>query len=252
MPADRHRVSARRQSPQHSVTTRRAGPSRLLPIAIMVLGVTTILKSATLMESAFAQQSPSTASGDTQPAGVASANVNAPPEKKYWPVSNWTDRPPPPPMCKPDPLTETGETATLLTLKARAAMLDRRALALEHEQQELDATKAALRQQIAAMKPLAARLEGLKAERQAADSNKWSALVETYGAMEPRSAARIFDGLQSGIVFNVLRRMNNRKSAAILASMSPDKAQIITERLAGESPPPAIQPANSLLPDAAP
>ncbi|MGC9269346.1 MotE family protein [Acidiphilium sp.] len=167
-------------------------------------------------------------------------------------MANWTDRPPPPPMCKPDPLSESGETAILLALKTREAALDRRAEALDREQQELDATKAALSRQIAALKPLAKRLEALKTQNQSTEDAKWAALVATYGTMDPRNAARIFDGLDPEIVFNVLRRMNSRKSAAILASMSPDKAQSITERLAGEPAPPSMHPANALLPDGAP
>jgi flagellar motility protein MotE (MotC chaperone) len=226
---------------------------RFLPILILTLTVTIAFKTANLIESAFAQSTlpvPAAAPADL-PSQDPNGSSAKSPSTQYRPVSNWTDRPPPPPMCRPDPLTEAGESSILLHLKARELALNDRAAALNREQQELDATKAALRHQVAALKPLAQRLEAMKSASQSADDAKWASLVATYGAMDPRSAARIFDGLDPTIVFNVLRRMNDRKSAAILAGMSPATAQAITERLAGDPPPP-VQSANALLPDGAP
>ncbi|MDD2877147.1 MAG: hypothetical protein PHT60_06090 [Acidiphilium sp.] len=250
---DRRSVGIRFAARCHPVL-RRVLPSRLLPIVIFWLSVAVVLKSAGLIEAAFAQfpaQATSAAAATQSSDGISPASTNAT-SAPYRPVSNWTDRPPPPPMCKPNPLAETGESTILMELKHRQVALDERARALDREQQELDATKAALGEQVAALKPLAERLESLKAERQSSDDAKWAALVATYSAMEPRSAARIFDGLAPGIVFNVLRRMNNRKAAAILADMSPEKAQAITERFADESAPPMkMRPAKAFLPDGA-
>ncbi len=226
---------------------------RFLPGLIVLLIGVIALKTATLIEISFAQAAPTAppATAAAPPsAGAAQASAKQS-SARYRPVSNWTDRPPPPPMCRPDPVSEAGETKILLHLKAREVALAARAKALDQEQLQLDATKAALARQVAALKPLAARLEAMNTAQHRADEAKWASLVATYGAMDPRSAARIFDGLDPTIVFHVLKHMNNRKSAAILAGMSPATAQAITERLAG-SPVQAIQPANALLPDGAP
>ena len=233
---------------------RRMLQPRLLPIVIVGLCIAVMMKSVGLIEAAFAQQP---AAAPASSAAVPSQTT--PPANPYRPIANWTDRPPPPPLCKPDPFREAGETKILLDLKHRAAVLDARAASLARERQELDATRSALKAQLAALQPLADRLEAIKAQHQAKDDARWASLVATYGAMDPRDAARIFDGLKPGIVFNVLQRMSDRKSAAILAAMSPANAQIITERLAGEADPtsglhpvPHVRPANALLPDGAP
>ncbi|MCF3945688.1 hypothetical protein AiwAL_05245 [Acidiphilium sp. AL] len=206
------------------------------------------MKSAGLVRAAVAQNVPD------KPAAMAAlpsapAQGVSPPSMR---VTNWTDRPPPPPICKPNPLAETGERKILLDLKRREAALDAWAAALDRQEQELAATKAALRRQIASLKPLAAKLAATKAQHRSVDTARWNALVATYAAMEPRSAARIFDGLDPAVVLNVLRRMNSRKSASILAVMVPRKARVITEKMAGMSPATTTMKAAVLLPDGAP
>ena len=58
--------------------------------------------------------------------------------------------------------------------------------------------------------------------------------MATYQAMDPQSAAGIFDGLDLNVLLPVLTRMNSRKSALILADMSPDKARQATVLMAGQ------------------
>lgn len=225
---------------------------RLLPIVIFCLGASIVLKSAGLVRAAVAQ------SASSRP--PVSAVLSNPAQRRpgqgrpapSMPVTNWTDRPPPPPVCKPNPFAEAGERKILLDLKRREAALNARATALDRREQDLKATKAALRRQIAALKPLATQFAATKARRRSIDDARWNALVATYEAMEPRSAARIFDGLDPTVVLNVLRRMNSRKAAAILAGMTPGKARAITERMAGIRPAPTPMTATALLPDGAP
>lgn len=232
---------------------------RLLPVVTLCLIATILFKSVGLIHAALAGSD----SGSREIAqrqgshatGAANDRTAARPfgPRRHWPIVNWTDKPPPPPLCKPDPLDESGERKILLHLKRRAKALDARAAALDQREQELDAARAALRKEAAALKPLAMRLEAIPAAHKAAENEKWAMLVSTYETMDPHSAARIFDGLDAKIVFNVLKRMNSRKSALVLANMSPEKAQAVTEQLAGIQPmSPRSQPAAALLPDGAP
>lgn len=228
----------------------RRTPLQLLPLTLGLLAIAIAVKSVGLMDVAIAQDVATLPGHDAPASGSASNKAG---RQTTMRVTNWTDRPPPLPLCKPSPLTETGERKTLLDLRRREAALNNRAHALDREQQELDATKLALRQQIAAFKPIAAQLEALKATRKSADDARWRGLVATYGAMVPRDAARIFDGLDPDVVINILRRMNSRQGAPILAGMAPEKARTVTEKLAGiTQPPPALNNAAALLPDGAP
>lgn len=233
---------------------------RLLPIVTLCLGITILLKSAGLLDAAFARSGPGLQGNAEQVTDHAAGGGNNPATSRSiqsthdLPIVSWTDKPPPPPLCKPDPLDQNGERKILLHLKQRAEALDARAASLDQRERELDAARVALRNEVAALKPLAARLEAIHTAHKASDNQKWAALVSTYGTMEPRSAARIFDGLDPKIVFNVLKRMNSRKSALILANMDPQKAEAVTERLAGiqQTPMPSHPAlAAALLPDGA-
>ncbi|NHO31626.1 MotE family protein [Acetobacter fallax] len=58
-------------------------------------------------------------------------------------------------------------------------------------------------------------------------------LVKIYEAMAPRDAASIFNVLDFQVLVPVMTKMNPRKASAILAGMSPDRAMMATQLLAG-------------------
>lgn len=222
--------------------------SRLLPAVTLCLCATILFKSAGLIDAAFANDT----SQSTPP--VKAAQAADPQQKPYRPVANWTQRPPPPPLCKPDPLDQSGERKILLHLRAKAKKLDARAAKLDQQQRALDLARTALSKQAAALKPLAAHLEAMNAAHLSADKRRWNALVSTFASMDPHSAAKIFDGLDAHLVINVLKRMQSRKSAPILADMTPEKAQKVTAQLADQTDAKSsdVRTATSHLPDGAP
>jgi flagellar motility protein MotE (MotC chaperone) len=56
-----------------------------------------------------------------------------------------------------------------------------------------------------------------------------------YENMKPRDAAKIFDRLEIGVLFDVASKIEPRKIADILAQMSPDAAQRLTVELASQA-----------------
>ena len=61
--------------------------------------------------------------------------------------------------------------------------------------------------------------------------------MKVYESMRPRDAASIFDVLDMHVLLEVLDRMNDRKAAAILAAMQPERARMATQMLAQNAPP---------------
>lgn len=203
--------------------TFQSGRKLLLKLTILALLCTIVSKSAWMINAAWAQ------SAAAQAAPVA-------PAQRSMPVTNWDSTPPPPAVCKPDPLLGTGETKILLDLRARAHQLDERSAALDRKQLLVDAASRALAAQIDGLKAVQARLTALSVQASAHDEARWQSLVSMYQAMQPADAARIFDKLDMDVLLGVLRRMNDRKAAPILAAMSPDRAREATERMAGVAP----------------
>jgi flagellar motility protein MotE (MotC chaperone) len=124
------------------------------------------------------------------------------------------------------------ERAVLLSLRARRETLDARAHALDQRAAELEAANRRLEERVQQLAALQTKLEGLEAGRQLHRAENWSGLVKTYEAMKPREAAAIFDALDMQVLLQVLDRMQERKAAAVLAAMQPDRARLATQLLA--------------------
>lgn len=64
-------------------------------------------------------------------------------------------------------------------------------------------------------------------------SEQLAALVALYEGMKPKSAAAVFDKLETGTLLELAGHMNPRKLSPILAAMDPDKASRITSLMVG-------------------
>ena len=195
-------------------------PPRLLPVTIIAIGLLLGQKCIVLGGAAL--------SGASAEAAAAAVTPNAPP------VVNWDSTQPPPAVCPPESTVNPGEVAILSALRQRAGALDARNAALERKQALVDAAEKNLASQLAGLQAVQDRLTALSQSQSQGDENRWQALVATYQAMDPQAAAGIFNGLDLNVLLPVLTRMNSRKSAVILAAMSPDKARQATEMMAGQ------------------
>lgn len=256
-----------RASSTEARTRRRSpfiGPPRLLPFAMACLFATIAIKSVWLVQVAMAgppSENGGSPKSDATSSAASAAHVAAPHTTQQARAIPWLKKVPNTHVCKQDPLEEAGERKVLLALRKRDEALKARAAALARQATLLAAAKARLQKDIAALKPVAAALESKKREQTKTNNARWQALAQTYAAMAPRDAARIFDGLAPDVTIGLLRRIGSRKAAAILAQMDPKKARQMTERLAGfqlasgslsgPMPGTALTPPNG-LPDGAP
>ena len=166
-------------------------------------------------------------------AGPTSAHAgNRLPAEAYQPPH------PPPPAAASAPITASpmpditdGERAVLLDLRKRRAELDAREQRDTEREAMLTAAEKRLADRVRELQALQTRLEALEAQRASREDANWRGLVKMYEAMRPRDAAVIFNDLDMTVLLPVLDRMSERKAAAVLAAMQPDKARLATTQL---------------------
>jgi len=137
-----------------------------------------------------------------------------------------------PPSAPAAPAITDGEKTVLQELRQRSRELDAREQAVTAREAVLAAAEHKLDQRVAELQALQKNLEALEAARQQRQDASWQGLVKLYASMKPRDAATIFNDLDTPVLLEVVDRMNERKAAAILAAMQPDRAREVTEKLA--------------------
>lgn len=133
------------------------------------------------------------------------------------------------------PLESTGDTsedALVARLGERRAELDQREADLGMRTALLDAAEKRLDERAKQLAALEAQVSQLVDEKQAAEDAGFKSVVSMYETMKPKDAAKIFDTLTLSVLVKVVRAMNPRKMAPILAAMSAEPAQQLTVALA--------------------
>ena len=124
------------------------------------------------------------------------------------------------------------ERTLLQDLAKRRDQLDTREHSLDTRNNVLEATEQRLQSKITQLTELQASLNQLDTARKQRQDSNWSGLVKIYESMKARDAASIFDVLDMHVLLEVLDRMNERKAAAVLAAMQPERARLATQMLA--------------------
>ncbi len=130
------------------------------------------------------------------------------------------------------PVVAPGELQLLQDLRKRRQQLDERERDLDQRADLLRSAQMKLEARLDQLSSLQKQLEQLEQQRRARDGENWTGLVKTYEDMKPKDAAAIFDALDMHVLLEVLDRMEDRKAAAILADMLPERARIATQMLA--------------------
>jgi flagellar motility protein MotE (MotC chaperone) len=109
---------------------------------------------------------------------------------------------------------------------------------IERQQRELSVREALLKtaeqeldQKYEELVSLKAEIESLLEQQSEEEQKRIVSLVKIYEGMKPKDAARIFNTLDLDILLAVVGRMSERKSAPIIAAMSPERAKTLTTML---------------------
>lgn len=147
------------------------------------------------------------------------------------------------------------EIEVLQSLAKRRDDLDKREQKLAAREALLTASEEEVDRKVGELTKLKADIEKLLGQQQEMEESRINSLVKIYEAMKPKDAANIFNTLDMDVLLSVIGRMKEAKSSPVLAAMSPDKARIVTIKLAEQRKLPgaaANKPSGAPAPAAAP
>ena len=127
--------------------------------------------------------------------------------------------------------TET-EVKLLQDLAKRRAELDQRADELTQRETLLKAAEQRVDEKIDQLKQMQATVDASLGKVDAQEDQRLSSLVAIYTNMKPKEAAPILSQLDMPVLLQLLTRMKDRTTSAIMAAMDPKTAQTITMALA--------------------
>lgn len=125
------------------------------------------------------------------------------------------------------------EVDHLRKLNDRKAELDAKEEELNRMEQELQTQKAALEKRMTELEDTRRKISSVLDDRVKADDQKIESLVQLYTNMRPPQAAKVFETLDEDLTVEVLSRMKKKNAADIMNLLKPEKAQVVSEKLAG-------------------
>ncbi len=143
------------------------------------------------------------------------------------------------------------EVEVLQSLSKRRADMDKREKTLETREALLQASEQEIDKKVSELNKLRDEIKDLLGQQEKMEGDRIASLVKIYEGMKPKEAATIFNTLDMDVLLNVISRMSERKSSPILAAMAPDKARLVTIRLAEQRKLPAVAKQNNIAPHAA-
>ena len=131
------------------------------------------------------------------------------------------------------------EIVVLRSLQARRETLDAREGEIGTREAAAGAAEARLSEQIAELKALETQVQGLLAKMDDKSEARMASLVKSYESMKPKDAATIFNGMEDELLTDIAKSMKPATLAAVLSSMQPKRAEMVTRLLANLAKPPA-------------
>lgn len=117
-------------------------------------------------------------------------------------------------------------------LSNRRAELDKREKEMNLREALLKAAEQELEQKYKELLSLREEIQALLVTQSKEEEERIASLVKIYEGMKAKDAARIFNTLDMDVLLSVLSKMSERKSAPIIAAMTPDRARQVTIMLA--------------------
>lgn len=135
------------------------------------------------------------------------------------------------PFFDPLSITSPSEVEMLEALGKRRDGLEVREKKLAEKELQQGILDKKLKEQLKTLKAIQEEVNRQLIQLDKAEIEKEKSLTRIYESMKPKEAARVIDALDLHIAIGVLKRMNEKKLAAILVHTSVERARDITNEL---------------------
>jgi flagellar motility protein MotE (MotC chaperone) len=139
---------------------------------------------------------------------------------------------PPEPATPPEPAVSPAERAILERLQSRRQELEARAREVDIRESLLKAAEKRIESKVEEMKAVEARIGATTEQKTETDAARFKGIITMYEGMKPKDAAKIFDRLDMGVLFEIASQIAPRKMSDILGLMQPEAAERLTVELA--------------------
>ena len=223
---------------------------RVIPVVLIAIFGLAVLKVAGLVidggyvfdyqpkstKRSWAQESFNFPGGKVDPAditgSVAAKKEEAPPKPAV--SAPETAKPPDGTVLYPDPAqpVSPSERALLERLQARRQELEARAREIDIRENLLKSAEKRIEGKVEELKAVESRIGVATEQKKEADDARLKGLVTMYEGMKPKDAAKVFDRLEMGVLFEIASKIAPRKMSDILGLMSPEAAERLTVEMA--------------------
>ncbi|QWG16918.1 flagellar protein FlbB [Bradyrhizobium sediminis] len=147
----------------------------------------------------------------------------------------------PPEVTKPDGVAVRPEQSAPVSASERAILerLQQRRQELEARAREIDIRESLLKSaekrietKVEELKAVESRISTAAGQRSEADAARFKGIITMYEGMKPKDAAKVFDRLEMGVLFEIASQIAPRKMSDILGLMQPEAAERLTVELA--------------------
>ncbi len=124
------------------------------------------------------------------------------------------------------------ERAILERLQSRRQELETRAREVEIRESLLKAAEKRIEAKVEEAKANDAKANADAAAKVEAEAARFKGIVTMYENMKPKDAAKVFDRLEMGVLYQIASQIQPRKMSDILGLMQPEAAERLTVELA--------------------
>lgn len=133
---------------------------------------------------------------------------------------------------EPPPVISPSERAILERLQARRQELEARAREIDIRESLLKSAEKRIEGRVEELKAVESRIATVTEQKKEAEDVRLKGLVTMYEGMKPKDAAKVFDRLEMGVLFEIASKISPRKMSDILGLMSPESAERLTVEIA--------------------